>query len=108
MIAWRLPREVLEHLDLQTIEPTGESYVNPSLREGLQTGLKMGREEGLEEGRQVGRQEGTKKGELIGRIRILEEMLGVAVSSAEDLSELDAAELQRSCAELKSTLENRN
>ena len=44
----------------------------------IQKGLKKGREEGRQEGRQEGREEGLTQGEWIGKIQLLERLMGVA------------------------------
>ena len=72
-----------------------------------QWGLDSAREEGRQEGWQEGRQEGMEKGELVGKIRILQELVGEESSPTEDLGERTISELSTMLAELQQRLRSR-
>ena len=55
--------------------------------------LNEGRQEGRLEGRIEGLKEGEQKGELIGRIETLQEILGLAKPTRDELSGYDATQL---------------
>ena len=67
--------------------------------------LESTRSEALNEGRQEGRIEGLKegeqKGELIGRIETLQEILGLAEPTRDELSGYDATQLSELCEQLR-------
>ena len=66
-----------------------------------------GLEEGLEKGREEGREEGLEKGSVAGGIRLLQQLLGEAESSLEDLRELPMKELSSRLADLQKRLRSR-
>jgi predicted transposase/invertase (TIGR01784 family) len=72
-------------------------------KEGMQEGMEKGREEGQKEGRN----EGRKEGELLGKIRILQELLGEEPSSSESLDERKIGELSEILADLQQRLRSR-
>jgi predicted transposase YdaD len=62
---------------------------------------------GLDSAREEGRQEGRQEGELIGKIRILQELLGEESSATESLGERTISELSAMLAELQQRLRSR-
>jgi predicted transposase/invertase (TIGR01784 family) len=68
-----------------------------------QWGLDSARKEGMEKGRE----EGRKEGELLGKIRILQELLGEEPSSSESLDERKIGELSEILADLQQRLRSR-
>lgn len=62
---------------------------------------------GLDSAREEGRQEGRREGELVGKIRILQELLGEESSSAGGLGERTISELSAMLAELQQRLRSR-
>jgi predicted transposase/invertase (TIGR01784 family) len=75
--------------------------------EGLEEGLEIGREEGLKEGLEEGLEKGREEGEQIGRIRLLQQLLGISESSREQLAQFDLAALEAKAADLQSQLRSR-
>jgi hypothetical protein len=61
----------------------------------------------LDSAREQGRQEGRQEGELIGKIRILRELLGEEPSSREDLNDRTTGELTGILADLQQRLRSR-
>ncbi len=78
--------------------------LNSARQKGWEEGMEKGREEGREEGRKEGRQEG----ELLGKIRILQELLGDEPSSSETLDERTIGELSGILANLQQRLRSRD
>jgi predicted transposase/invertase (TIGR01784 family) len=72
-----------------------------------QWGLDSARQEGRQEGRREGRQEGRQEGELLGKIRILQEILGEQPCSPESLDERSTGELSEMLAHLQQRLRAR-
>ncbi|MDI6791377.1 MAG: hypothetical protein QME81_00720 [bacterium] len=68
--------------------------------------LAAAREEGIEEGREEGREEGLKQGEIIGQIRLLQEMLKHLICSEKDLVQKSIEELNKMLQELKAELKS--
>ncbi|MEZ6060756.1 MAG: Rpn family recombination-promoting nuclease/putative transposase [Planctomycetaceae bacterium] len=89
-----------------------EARLIAAREEGLQTGILQGREQGIEAGRQEGRQEGRNEGQrqglIAGRIQMLQELLGDAVSSMDDLGNRSAADLSLLQDRLQERLRNRD
>jgi flagellar biosynthesis/type III secretory pathway protein FliH len=71
-----------------------------------QWGLDSARQEG-QEGRQEGRQEGLEIGELLGKIQLLQQLLGEESSSTEGLGERTISELSIMLADLQQRLRSR-
>jgi len=73
--------------------------------------LEQARNEGLREGEAKGLREGEakglQKGELLGRIRVFQELLGIELHSADELSNNDEARLSELADQLQSQLRNR-
>ncbi|MEM9826614.1 MAG: Rpn family recombination-promoting nuclease/putative transposase [Planctomycetota bacterium] len=72
-----------------------------------QEGLREGRQEGRQEGLQEGRQEGLEEGKLIGKVQMLEEMLGNPSADSSDLARLGRAALTTRLADLQTQLRGR-
>jgi predicted transposase/invertase (TIGR01784 family) len=63
---------------------------------------------GLDSAREKGRQEGRQEGELLGKIRILQDLLGEESSSPENLDERTIGELSEILADLQQRLRSRD
>ena len=74
------------------------------LRKAEEDGL----ERGLEKGRQEGRQEGEARGLKLGRILVLQELLGIPVSRPEGLAEYDDTQLHSMAEQLQQQLRSRS
>ncbi len=72
-----------------------------------QRDYQWGLDSAREQGRQEGRQEGRKEGELLGKIRILQELLGDEPTFPEDLDERTVGELSEILADLQQRLRSR-
>jgi len=81
--------------------------LNSARQEGLEEGLEKGREKGREEGLEKGREEGMEKGEVVGKIQLLQELLGDELTSAADLRKLAIDELSTMLGELQQRLRSR-
>lgn len=66
-----------------------------------------GRAEGLSQGRVEGRAEGRSQGEWIGRVRLLQELMGAEQTPAEQLNELGVSELAARFAALQAEYDRR-
>ena len=64
-------------------------------------------QEGREEGRGEGREEGREEGEWIGRIRLVQELLGDPVSTSEELASWDLERLRQLAESLQARLRGR-
>jgi predicted transposase/invertase (TIGR01784 family) len=72
-----------------------------------QEGMEKGMEKGMEEGMEKGRKEGRKEGEAIGKIQLLQELLGDESSSPASLHERPIGELSAMLADLQQRLRSR-
>jgi len=68
---------------------------------------RKGRQEGIREGRQEGRQEGREQGTLTGQIRLMQELLGLSVTSLSSLNGKPTSELRKLATELREKLRKR-
>ena len=75
--------------------------------EGEAKGLREGEAKGLREGEAKGLRVGLQKGELLGRVRVFQELLGVNVPSPDELSNHDEARLSELADLLQHQLRNR-
>ncbi|MEZ5305129.1 MAG: Rpn family recombination-promoting nuclease/putative transposase [Verrucomicrobiales bacterium] len=75
--------------------------------EGRLEGRLEGRQEGRQEGRLEGRQEGRSEGEWIGKLQLLEQLMGERISPSEELTSLTLAELKGMFAALQQRYEAR-
>ena len=66
-----------------------------------------GEARGEARGRQEGRQEGEARGRQLGRITILQELLGLRLSTAEEMEGCDEAQLNNMAEELQHQLRSR-
>jgi predicted transposase/invertase (TIGR01784 family) len=69
--------------------------------------VELARNEGLSEGRSEGEAKGVQKGILLGRIALLEELLGEPVRSSSDLSQFNEIQLSQLAEQLQIQLRNR-
>ena len=81
--------------------------VDKALQDGLDQGILIGEDKGRKEGRQEGILVGEKKGELIGRIAILEELLGMSEPTREELSNFEIPQLTELADQLRLQLRTR-
>ncbi|MEI8384006.1 MAG: hypothetical protein WCJ09_28090, partial [Planctomycetota bacterium] len=72
------------------------------IEQALRDGQTIGEGRGEAKGEVKGRREGLARGELIGRIRTLQEVLGVDHPSAEELADFDIAQLSELAGQLHS------
>jgi flagellar biosynthesis/type III secretory pathway protein FliH len=75
--------------------------------EGWQEGMEKGREEGMEKGREEGMEKGMEKGESLGKIQILQQLLGEVPISTASLRERTIDELCTMLADLQQRLRSR-
>ena len=73
-------------------------------REGLEKGLEKGREEGLEKGLE----KGLERGALVGKIQLLEQLLGAASNATESLPRRSTEELTTLLSNLQQRLRSRS
>jgi len=73
----------------------------------LESARREAREEGHEVGRQEGREEGRQEGLAVGKIQLLQQLLGEDVSSEEDLLAQDPAALSAMLSDLQERLRSR-
>ena len=81
-----------------------ESARLEALGEGRTEGKAEGRIEGLIEGLK----EGVNRGELIGQIKVLQEILGVSGPSRDELTTFDMMQLSNLCEQLRQNLRSRD
>ena len=85
--------------------------IESARQEGVEIGLEKGRQEGRQEGVQLGlqkgREEGRQEGVLIGKIQLLEQLLGQEPTPTDDLSQRSAEELNSLLARLQERLRSR-
>jgi flagellar biosynthesis/type III secretory pathway protein FliH len=75
--------------------------------EGVQIGLERGREEGVQIGLERGREEGREEGVLIGKIHVLQQLLGEPPTPVEELLRLPTDELNSLVSQLQERLRRR-
>jgi len=80
-----------------------EHYVHAlvSEKDVIETAKQEGLQEGMEKGLQEGMEKGLDGGVLIGKIQLMQEMLGLPVQSREHLYQNDGQELEQLLAELR-------
>jgi hypothetical protein len=83
-----------------------ELWLREGIEKGIQEGIEKGREEGIEKGREKGREEGREKGreegEWIGKIVLLEELMGRKPTSRKVLEKESLPALKRKFKDLES------
>lgn len=108
-------REAIGVLEMISKSPEEQQYYEDRLKflrdqhailaaerlEARHEGLEEGRQEGLQEGRHEGRQEGLKQGILVGRIQMLQEMIGEPLATNEELMLQDEDNLQEKLHQLE-------
>ena len=70
-------------------------------------GHKEGLEQGLEQGLEKGREEGLEKGNVVGKIQVLQELLGEMPTTASELCKLSVDALTTHLADLQRRLRDR-
>ena len=70
--------------------------------------LREGLEQGIREGIPEGETKGTQKGVLLGRVALLQELLGISQPAPDELSNFDAVELSELADVLQTQLRNRS
>jgi predicted transposase/invertase (TIGR01784 family) len=78
------------------------------LESAREQGREEGREEGHEQGREQGREEGLERGALIGKIQLLQQLLGDGPSAAADLRQQPLDELNSLLTDLQQRLRGRD
>lgn len=73
----------------------------------LQEGREAGRRQGREEGRQERLQQGVARGTLVGKIQLLQQILGIEETSRDTLMDKPLAELAAQLDELQQQLRSR-
>ena len=92
---------------VETIAAKTEDRIMYDQRLKAQRDYQWGLDSAREEGRQEGRQEGMEKGETVGKIQILQELLGDAPSSTASLRERTSGELSAMLTDLQQRLRSR-
>jgi len=108
-------REKAERDYRWAIESARREGIEKGREEGVQIGLEKGREEGVqiglakgrEEGRREGREEGREEGVLVGKIQVLQQLLGEAQTPAEELLKRPLDELNSLLSQLQERLRRR-
>lgn len=77
------------------------------LLEGLEQGLERGLEQGIEKGFEKGIERGLERGEIVGKIKLLTELLGDTVSSDEDFKQASIESLKNLQEQLQRRLRER-
>lgn len=78
------------------------------IRYAEQEALKNGLQKGREEGREEGRQEGEARGRKVGRITLMQELLGMPTSQPEELAGYDDVQLHDIAEQLQRQLRARS
>ena len=73
-------------------------------QEGLQEGLQEGRQEGRQEGKEIGEARGLK----LGRITLLQELLGICLSTVQEFAGYDDSQLTEMADKLQQQLRTRS
>ena len=69
--------------------------------------LELAREEGIREGEAKGRVEGRREGELLGQIKLLQMLLGIAEPTPDEVSSYDEGQLSELAEHLQRQLRGR-
>ena len=85
----------------------GAARLDAARTEGEAQGLREGEAKGLREGEAKGRVEGRREGALLGRISVLQELLGVAEPTPDELTRYDEGQLSGLAEKLQSQLRHR-
>ena len=78
------------------------------LAEGLTKGLAEGKAEGLAKGKAEGLANGTERGIVIGRIQLLQQLLGLEVSSKDYLLQLNLPQIHDLATSLQQQLKDKS
>lgn len=79
-----------------------------AMEEALEEARQQAMQKGQEEGRAKGREEGLQEGKLVGRIQLLQELLGEQPIADEELEGLPSERCQDLLAQLQGRLRNRS
>ena len=82
-----------------TLQPNSE--LHKTVMSTAEYLIAQGRKEGLLKGRQEGRQEGEMHGLWVGKLQVLQELMGLPVSDRADLSDLTATDLEQRFCQLQ-------
>jgi predicted transposase YdaD len=99
-------QEIVDELLSVQYEPG--SLVDRLYRQGHSEGLTKGLAEGLAEGKAEGLANGTERGIVIGRIQLLQQLLGLDVSSIDDLLQLKLPQIHDLAASLEQRLKDKS
>ncbi len=77
------------------------------LASARQEALEEGHDAGLKQGLEQGHKKGLGEGVLIGKIQLLQELVGESVSSTQEFEKVSAAELELQLAKLQQRLRDR-
>lgn len=84
-----------------------EARLNAAIEAARQEGIEKGIEKGMEEGMEKGREEGAVQGALIGKIQLLQELVGDSVSGTSELLPRGWDELSQLLGDLQQRLRSR-
>jgi flagellar biosynthesis/type III secretory pathway protein FliH len=103
---WRLnqAKQIAEQGWKDGLEAGREAGMQEGRQAGMQERVQAGHQAGMEEGMQAGREAGLSAGIMIGRIQLLQQILGVPVSTAEEFSGWEESRLSALEAEFQSRL----
>ena len=94
--------------ELLSVEYEPGSLVDRLYRQGHSEGLTKGHAEGIAEGLAKGLANGTERGIVIGRIQLLQQLLGLAISSNDDLVQLKLPQVRDLAASLEQRLKDKS
>jgi flagellar biosynthesis/type III secretory pathway protein FliH len=78
------------------------------LAEGLAEGIAEGIAEGLAKGKAEGLANGTERGIVIGRIQLLQQLLGLGISSKEELMQMKLPQVHDLATSLEQRLKDKS
>ena len=84
-----------------------EGAISEGISEGIKKGRVEGRQEGLQEGMEKGIEVGIQKGALLGRITLLQELLGIFEPTEQELTRFDEVQMLELAEDLKRRLRTR-
>ncbi|MCA9165029.1 MAG: hypothetical protein KDA62_18680, partial [Planctomycetales bacterium] len=91
-----------------TLASVREEAHRLGLEEGRHQGIEQGRELGIEQGREQGLRKGRHEGALIGKIQLLQELLGDSPLDDEASRGMSSAELAALLAALQERMRSRD
>jgi len=99
-------QEIVDELLSVQYEPG--SLVDRLYRQGHSEGLSKGFAEGKSEGKAEGLADGTERGIVIGRIQLLQQLLGLDISSNNELLQLNLPQLHDLVTSLEQQLKDKS